>query len=152
MHDHTTTIVQGPRYEWAQPHSTVPALCRSELMQRRKLELAASTDAAITGGVALRIDRPTFGANEVYNSCASSGVIGQAAPYALPVRPAYGLTSWAVGPGTALDCKNDATQFMFSARTSGGMGRALSTRPGELPPPAPLLARAGDGPLAPGPR
>lgn len=121
-----TSIVPGSQFEWANPHFAETSLCRSELMQHRRKELASATDAERTGGVSLRLDRPAFGPNERYNTFNSAGVIGQAAPFALPERPRYGRTTWVLS--SSVDCRNDATQLMFGARTVGGMERATAAR------------------------
>jgi len=121
-----TSLVLGTQYDWAHPRVARSSLCRSELMQHRKQELATATDAQRTGGLALSLDRPAFGPNERFNTHNSAGVIGQAAPYVVPERPRYGRTTWALS--STVDCRNDATQLMFSARTTGGMQRAAAQR------------------------
>lgn len=123
-----TSIVQGERYEWANPsyaHSS--SICRSQLLQQRRLEHANITDVQRAGGLALSIDRPVFGPNERFNTHNSAGVIGQAAPFVPPERPQYARTSWL--QSLAIECRNDATQFMYAPRTTGGLQRATETRP-----------------------
>jgi hypothetical protein len=121
-----TSIVQGSQYEWANPSIAQNSLCRSELMQHRRRELASATDAQCTGGLSLRLDRPAFGPNERYNTWNSAGVIGQASPYAIPERPRYGRTTWLLS--SSVESRNDATQLMFTPRTTGGMERATADR------------------------
>lgn len=100
---------------------------RAELRQQRKHEFASQEDTASTGGVTLKLDRPSFGPSEGrYNTRNSAGVIGQAAPYVVPQRPRYGRETWRLDAAT--ECRNDATQLMFSRRTAGGLERGTASR------------------------
>mmetsp|Transcript_20037 Transcript_20037/g.50200 ORF Transcript_20037/g.50200 Transcript_20037/m.50200 type:complete len:139 (+) Transcript_20037:1-417(+) len=121
-----TAIVQGEQYSYANPSFADSSLCRSELLQQRRKESSNAADAQRTGGLALRLDRPAFGPNEKFNTFNSAGVIGQAAPYAIPERPHYGRTAWKLS--SSVDCRNDATQLLFQPRTTGGMERATAAR------------------------
>lgn len=87
-----TDVVQGPaRYDWARPESTLPSLCRTEMLAARRAAAQGTTNSpTLLPGVHASIDRPTFAENEVYHSVTSAGVIGQGAPHVQPGRPRHG--------------------------------------------------------------
>jgi hypothetical protein len=117
--------VPGEQYEWARPKGQNTTLCRSELLASRRREFADAADAERTGGLPIKLDRPTFGSNETFTTFNSSGLIGQASAYTRPERPTFARLSWRTDGYTA--SRNDATQLMFPQRTTGGMQRATAS-------------------------